>query len=90
MLPVLVGKRRKEGIEKGVRDFGIDVAIFDDGFQVRNVRKDVELVVLNGLASRPAMHLFPLGFLREPLEMVKKADMILVNKGELDGSLQGL
>ena len=29
--------------------------------------------------------MFPLGFLREPLEMLKKADIILVNRGELDG-----
>ncbi len=43
MLPVLVGKKRSESIERGIRDFDIDVAIFDDGFQVRNVHKDVEL-----------------------------------------------
>jgi tetraacyldisaccharide 4'-kinase len=85
MLPVLVGKKRSESIERGIRDFGIDVAIFDDGFQVRNVHKDVELLILDGRARGPALHLFPLGFLREPLEMVKKADILLVNRGEPDG-----
>jgi tetraacyldisaccharide 4'-kinase len=85
MLPVLVGKKRSESIERGIRDFGIDVAIFDDGFQVRNVHKDVELLILDGRARGPALHLFPLGFLREPLEMVKKADILLVNRGEMDG-----
>ena len=85
MLPVLVGKKRNESIERGVRDFGINVAIFDDGFQVRNVHKDVELVIMDGQAPASALHVFPLGFLREPLEMVKKADIILVNRGELDG-----
>ncbi len=85
MLPVLVGKWRNESIERGIRDFGIDVAIFDDGFQVRNVRKDVELLILDGRAHASALHVFPLGFLREPLEMLKKADIILVNRGELDG-----
>lgn len=88
MLPVLVGKKRKEGIERGIREFGIDIAIFDDGYQVRNVHKDVEVLVLSGQAGEDSMHLFPLGFLRDPLEMVKKADVLLVNKGELTGRVK--
>jgi tetraacyldisaccharide 4'-kinase len=90
MLPVLVGKDRRESIERGIRDFGIDVALFDDGFQVRNVRKDVEILILDGRACGPALHVFPLGFLREPLEMVKKADILLVSRGEPDGRVRAL
>jgi len=82
-LPVIVGKHRAQGIEKGVHDFGIDIAIFDDGYQVRNVYKDVELLIVKGCEPRESLHLFPLGFLREPLEMARKADIILVNRGEL-------
>ena len=89
MLPVLVGKRRKEGIERGIREFGIDIAIFDDGYQVRDVRKDVEVLVLNGQAGETSMRLFPLGFLREPLEAIRRADVLLVSKGELTGSVRG-
>jgi len=89
-LPVLVGKKRSKSILKGVRDFGIDVAIFDDGAQVRNVRKDGQIIILNGRALSSALRLFPLGALREPLEMVKKADIILVNKGELDSRTKTL
>jgi tetraacyldisaccharide 4'-kinase len=87
MLPVVVGRERNAGIEAAIKGFGIDAAVFDDGFQVRNVRKDVEILVINGQDGPAAMHLFPLGFLREPLEMTKKADIILVNKGELAGPL---
>jgi tetraacyldisaccharide 4'-kinase len=88
-LPVLVGKKRIEGIRRGVGDFGIDLAVLDDGAQVRSVRKDVEIVVLDGSAPGAALHLFPLGFLREPLEMAKKADIILVGKGEPDSRVRG-
>lgn len=90
MLPVLVGKKRGESIRRGVRAFGIDVAIFDDGYQVRNVRKNVELLILNGQEPRTALHLFPLGLLREPLEMMKKADILLINKGEPDSRTRAL
>ena len=88
MLPVLVGKRRKEGIERGIREFGIDIAVFDDGYQVRNMHKDVEVLVLNAQFGRDSMHLFPLGFLREPVEMIRKADVLLINKGELAGCVK--
>jgi tetraacyldisaccharide 4'-kinase len=90
MLPVVVGKERIDGINTAVGSFGINVVIFDDGFQVRNVRKNVEILVINGQDAPEAMHLFPLGFLREPLEMIKKADIILVNKGELRSPLVSL
>jgi tetraacyldisaccharide 4'-kinase len=87
MLPVVVGKDRPQGIAHGVEKFGIDLAIFDDGFQVRNVRKKVEILVVDGSQPQQALHLFPLGFLRETLENTKKADIILVNKGELPDPL---
>jgi tetraacyldisaccharide 4'-kinase len=88
MLPVLVGKNRKEGIERGIRDFGVDIALFDDGYQVRNVRKSVEVLVLNAKAGKDSTCLFPLGFLREPPGAVRRADVVLINKGELAGSLK--
>jgi tetraacyldisaccharide 4'-kinase len=82
-LPVIVGKDRAQGILLGVRDSGLNVAILDDAFQVRKIRKDVEVLVVNGREPPEALRLFPLGILREPLEMARKADIILVNKGEL-------
>ena len=89
-LPVVVGKDRMEGIRKGVADFGIDVAIFDDGAQVRNVHKDVQMHRARRRRACCLAAPFPLGVLREPLEMAKKADIILVNKGELDGRVKEL
>jgi tetraacyldisaccharide 4'-kinase len=82
-LPVIVGKKRIDSISLGVQRYGLNIVLFDDGYQVRNVHKDVEVLVVNGTDRKEAFHLFPLGFLREPLEMAKKAAIILVNKGEL-------
>lgn len=88
LLPVIVGKQRGEGIERGIRDFGIDVAIFDDGYQVRNVHKDVELVMLSGGEPLGTPRLFPLGPYREPVARVRKADVLLINRGSLRGPLK--
>ncbi len=87
-MPVLVARKRSEGIEKGILEYGIDVAILDDGFQVRNVGKDIELLVVNGLEPETAMHLFPLGIYREPFDRARRADAILINGGEIPGRLK--
>jgi tetraacyldisaccharide 4'-kinase len=81
-VPVIVARERNRGIEKAVREAGIDIALFDDGYQVKNVRKDVDLLVVNGNEPRAAQRLFPLGLYREPLREMKRADAILINKGE--------
>jgi len=89
-LPVLVGKRRGDGIRKAVEEFGADIAVFDDGYQVRDVEKKVEVLVLNGRQGLKSMHLFPLGILREPMDAVKRADIVLINKGDPPDRLRRL
>jgi tetraacyldisaccharide 4'-kinase len=82
-LPVIVGKKRIQAVELGVREFGIDLALLDDGYQVRDLRKDLEILVLSGKKGEESGDLLPLGPYREPLAMIRKADVILINKGEL-------
>jgi tetraacyldisaccharide 4'-kinase len=86
-IPVLVGADRAAAILKGIEDFQIDVAVLDDGFQLKNLRKDMEIVVLNGRKSRESKGLFPLGPFREPVARVREADTILISKGDLDRDL---
>lgn len=87
--PVVVGNRRIEAVKEGISRFSTDVALLDDGYQVRDLRKDLEILVLN--ASTPQNpDLFPLGPLREPLSAVERADIVFVNKGEPDDTIRGL
>ena len=82
-LPVIVGKKRVRAVELGIREFGIDLALLDDGYQVKDLKKDMEILILNGKKGGHDGDLFPLGPYREPLSMIGKADVILINKGEL-------
>ena len=82
-LPVIVGKKRMQAIELGIKEFGIDLALLDDGYQVKDLRKDLEILILNGKKGKHEGDLFPLGPYREPLAMIRNADVILINKGEL-------
>ncbi|HOE18956.1 MAG TPA: tetraacyldisaccharide 4'-kinase [Syntrophorhabdaceae bacterium] len=87
-VPVIVGAGRAQAINKGIEMFNIDAAILDDGFQLKNIRKDMDILVVNGRQGAAAKNLFPLGPYREPEERVGEADVILVNKGEPDGRMQ--
>lgn len=88
-LPVIVGNRRINAVQEGISRFGIDVALLDDGYQVRNLRKDLEILVLNAsTAQNPDV--FPLGPLREPLSAAERADVMLVSKGEPDDTIRAL
>lgn len=82
--PVIVGINRARAIDEGIKKFKMDVALLDDGFQLKNIKKDIEILVLNGKEGRENNALFPLGPCREPFERIKEADIILVNKGDLD------
>jgi tetraacyldisaccharide 4'-kinase len=62
------------------------MAILDDGFQVRDLRKDVDILILNGRESLSRQELFPLGPYREPVSRVRESDTILVSKSEPDSA----
>jgi tetraacyldisaccharide 4'-kinase len=85
LIPVLVGADRAEAIGLAVRDLHINVALLDDGFQLKNIKKDMEILILNGRESGNNYGLFPLGPYREGVERIKDADIILVNKGTMNG-----
>ena len=85
-IPVIVGKDRLTAIECGIDYCNIDVAILDDGFQVRDVKKDADILILNGKESLARQELFPLGPYREPISRIRACDAILVSKAEPDSA----
>jgi len=83
-VPVLVSDKKYEAVRLGIKDFGIDVAILDDAFQTKNIKKDLEIVIIKGGSINNCYCLFPLGPYREPLTALKRADIVLTNKDSHD------
>ncbi len=79
-LPVAVCEDRREGIRRLVDEEGAMLIVLDDAFQHRKVARDLELVLID--ANRPPSrdHLLPAGRLREPIQGLKRADFLIVNK----------
>lgn len=56
--------------------FDVDVFLLDDGFQRRDLHRDIDIVIVSGDELRE--FLIPAGLKREPLSSLKRADVVCV------------
>ena len=86
-VPVLVGKDRRLSGREALRLFDLDVLVLDDGFQYWQLRRDLDIVLLD--ARRPFDNGFslPRGLLREPKRHLSRAGVVVVTRaGRLTAS----
>jgi len=57
--------------------------ILDDGFQHWALQRDIDIVLIDSTYPLESQHLFPKGNLREPLNALERADIIVLTKTEL-------
>jgi tetraacyldisaccharide 4'-kinase len=76
-VPVLTGRRRILTGGWAVKNLEADVLILDDGFQHRQLFRDIDIVLLNAANPYGNGRLLPAGPLREPLRALKRADIIV-------------
>jgi len=70
-----VGRKRCEVGEQMLRDGELDVVLLDDGFQHRQLRRDIDLLLLG---SDWSGWLLPAGPFREPKSALSRADFYLI------------
>jgi tetraacyldisaccharide 4'-kinase len=76
-VPVLTGAKRILTAAAAVERLGADVLILDDGFQHRQIARNIDIVLLDSANPFGNGLLFPAGPLREPLSALKRADIII-------------
>lgn len=62
------------------REHGARVVLLDDGFQHRRLDRDLDIVLLDSTDAEPPRRLIPAGTLREPLESLRRADVVLLTR----------
>jgi tetraacyldisaccharide 4'-kinase len=62
--------------------FGVDVLILDDGFQHVRLARQADIALIDALRPFGGGEVFPLGRLREPLDGLRRADIIVVTRIE--------
>ena len=56
------------------------IAILDDGFTALNIKKNVNIILIDANIDIFMQNVLPAGILREPLSALKYADIIVINK----------
>ena len=87
---VVTCPNRRKGIEFYNQKTGCKTFILDDGFQHRKVKRDLNLLVIDGEKKFGNELILPAGPLREPLTEIYRADkIIIVNKKNHNRGLKG-
>lgn len=82
--PVVVCINRVHAVRELIAKFpACDVIISDDGLQHYALRRDLEIVVVDGVRKFGNKQLLPAGPLREPVSRLSTVDFIVVNGGNL-------
>ena len=63
-------------------DSRVDVLVLDDGFQHRQVYRDLDIVLVDATEPFGFGHVLPRGLLREPKRNLRRADAIIVTRAD--------
>jgi tetraacyldisaccharide 4'-kinase len=77
--------RYKNGLKALDRD-PVDVFLLDDGFQHVELARDLDIVIVDGGEDVRTLQTLPAGPLREPVESISRADIVVINHCKADGS----
>ncbi len=83
---VHVGPNRYSAGLKALDRRPIDLFVLDDGFQHVELERDIDMITLDGQQDPRELKPLPAGPLREPVDALKRADIVLINHVNADGS----
>jgi tetraacyldisaccharide 4'-kinase len=77
---VIVNPDRVAGAAKAINKFGAKVLIMDDGFQHRQLHRDIDIVTIDATCPFGYGKIIPAGLLREPITALKRADAVVITR----------
>ena len=82
LAPVGVGADRYMVGRLLLREFAPDLLLLDDGFQHLRLARDIDIVLIDALNPLGGGSLVPLGRLREPVEALARAHIVLITRSQ--------
>ena len=79
-IPVLCDSNRVRASKFAIENFGSRYIILDDGFQHRKIKKDLNIIIIDSSRFLGNEKTLPLGFLRDDINRLRKADKIIISK----------
>jgi len=80
-VPVFAGRDRVASAREAESGSSPQVILLDDGFQHWRIKRDLDIVTINGRNPFGNGYLIPRGILREPKPSLSRADLVVVTKG---------
>lgn len=87
---VVVGNDRVAAGRYAVRRFSPDVLVCDDAFQHRRLHRDLDLLAVHAVLGFGNGHLLPRGPLREPVEQVRRAGLVVFTHAQQGDTVAAL
>ncbi len=82
-VPVIANPSRVEGAQQALKKFPQTTCfVLDDGFQHRQAKRDLDIVLIDATNPFGYGHLLPRGLMREPKSALKRADAIIVTRSD--------
>jgi len=81
-VPHLQRADRIAAAAEAVDRYGSELLILDDGFQHRRLARDLDLVLIDATNPFGYGRLLPRGLLREPIDSLRRADLILLTRAD--------
>ena len=82
-VPHVQNPDRVAAAREAISAFGSRLIVLDDGFQHRRIARDLDIVLLDALEPFGFEHVFPRGTLREPIEGLRRADVMILSRADL-------
>lgn len=80
---ILVGPDRVKNGRLAICNYGADVLVLDDGFQCWGLSRNIDILVIDATNPFGNQMLLPRGILREPVENLVRADIIVITKADI-------
>jgi tetraacyldisaccharide 4'-kinase len=82
-VPHLQGADRASLARTVVEELESDILVLDDAFQHRQLKRDLDLVLIDATCPWGHGYLLPRGLLREPIGGLKRADAVILTRCDL-------
>ena len=79
-IPIVISRKRYIAGSFAHGKFGTNFFVLDDGFQHLELKRDLDLVLIDAASSFGNGHLLPWGPLREPIDQLVRADIAILTR----------
>ena len=76
-IQMVVGDNKIKSIIWAINKLSPDIILLDDGFQSKYIKRDLDIVMMNGFMDKNYYRMIPWGWLREPIHSLNRTDFII-------------